>query len=413
MAARTIGVCAFVAVALALFACSSESADDGAGGSAGSGGQAGAAGSGGSAGACVPTTPTPPADAAGCDAATRLEVPEDTSARGPWPVGARLATIAGLPAEVWYPAELGTEQCKPKVEYDIREQLPDSEAQKIPDADTPMQLCDCYRDLPLDANHGPYPIVLMVHGTAAFRTLSLSLQTHWASRGFVVVAADHPGIRLKHLLALLIGQPTGETIDQAGDIEKMLPELKAPSGDLAFLDGHVDAARLGLAGHSAGGGAIAGFGDSAQVLIPLSAGGTQAGSALVSSLVVSGMSDGVVDFTSKVVAGYDASPAKKRLVGVTGAGHSLPTDLCTLGAEQGGILQIAADHGVDVPPTIVKLAQDGCAPENLSAEAGMKIVRGVTTAALEETLACSATATAQLANTESSYPDVGDFRQEL
>ena len=110
---------------------------------------------------------------------------------------------------------------------------------------------------------------------------------------------------------------------------------------------------------------------------------------------------------------YDGSPTKKRLVGVTGAGHSLPTDLCTLGADKGGILQIAVDHGVDVPATIVKLAQDGCAAENLAPEDGLAIVRGVTTAALEETLSCSAGATTALSGTQSTYPEVGDFREAL
>ena len=47
--------------------------------------------------------------------------------------------------------------------------------------------------------------VVFVHGTASFRTQSLTQMTHWASRGFVVLAADHPKIRLKDLLANLGG----------------------------------------------------------------------------------------------------------------------------------------------------------------------------------------------------------------
>ena len=45
-----------------------------------------------------------------------------------------------------------------------------------------------------------FPVIVFVHGTAGWRSQSLSLVSHWASRGFVVVAADYPGICLHDLL---------------------------------------------------------------------------------------------------------------------------------------------------------------------------------------------------------------------
>src|SRR5690606_28553268 len=115
-----------------------------------------------------------------------------------------------------------------------------------------------------------------VHGTAGFRSQSLELVEHWASRGFVVLAADHPGLWLKDLLGSVCGAPMVPQ-DLGGDLGRMVAAVQAPAGELEFLAGHVDAGRIGMAGHSAGGNAIAGSGSVAQVLIPMAAGGVKAG----------------------------------------------------------------------------------------------------------------------------------------
>ncbi len=107
---------------------------------------------------------TRPAPAPTCPAApaARSCLSRDTSLPGPWPVGARTVTIGGLTVEVWYPAELGSEAEQEKIRYDIRTGLPDAEQGKVPDADNPWQDCECWQDLPLDADHGPYPAVIFV-----------------------------------------------------------------------------------------------------------------------------------------------------------------------------------------------------------------------------------------------------------
>ena len=56
----------------------------------------------------------------------------------------------------------------------------------------------------------------------------------------------------------MIAQEIGSDADRS---------IKVPVGDLGFLKDHVDSARIGMAGHSAGGGAIKSFGGVAQVLI--------------------------------------------------------------------------------------------------------------------------------------------------
>ena len=176
-----------------------EQAGSGTAGSATAGSGTSGSGTAGS-GAGMNITPLPESQAKmGCDGASLLaskQGGDDPGVRGPWPVGVQTVTIDGLTTEVWYPAKIGSQAGKAYAQYDIREQLPDKDATKIPDAKNPLQNCDCHRDLPLDTEHGKYPVVLFIHGTAAFRTQSLTQMTHWASRGFVVLSADHPKIRL-------------------------------------------------------------------------------------------------------------------------------------------------------------------------------------------------------------------------
>lgn len=344
-----------------------------------------------------------------CDGTKLLALPTDPSARGPWAVGAKTITIAGLTAEVWYPAPPASSAGKPSVTYDLREHLPAADRAKIPDADSPLQPCDCVRDLPFDDAHGPYPVVVFVHGTAGFRTQSLTFMTHWASRGFVVVAADHPGITLGDILG-----GGGAGADQAGDARKILVAMRAPSGDIAFLASHIDSSRMALAGHSAGGNAVASLGEEkgVRVIIPMAARGVNPGAAVKSTLVLGGQADGIALY-SRVQDGYDASPAKKRLVGLANAGHLAFSDLCAVGKEKGGLLQIATDHGVSVNPLIARLARDGCGATQLAPEAGWKIVDYATSAVLEEELQCSASAAASVAKIQSAVPNVAEYREQL
>jgi hypothetical protein len=387
-----------VAAAALLLACGGgETPSSSGGGGTGTTSGAGAGGAGGAAAVKEVM----------CEGSLLLALPEDPAAEGPWPVGARTVTVAGLVTEIWYPAVVGSEAGKDKVLYDLREHLPAADQGKIPDADNPFQPCNCYRDLPLDEAHGPYPQVLFIHGTAAFRSQSATQMAHWASRGFVVVASDHPGIGLADILGGKFGMS-----DQPGDATKVLDALDAPAGELAFLAGKLAKGKLALSGHSAGGGAIEGFGDRAKVLIPMAAGGVKAGPALGSSLILGAQDDGIVKYSSQQ-SGYESSPVKKRLVGLSGAGHLAFSDLCAIGADKGGILQVAIDHGVNVNPLIAKLATDGCKAGQLAPEKGWAIINAASSAVLEESLSCSTSAAAKLSAIKATYADVGEYQEAL
>src|SRR6185312_10592148 len=139
-------------------------------GAAGSGGN-GAAGAAGTAG-------TGGMNAAGGRGAEKpptrsIEVPKDPGEKGPWPVGVRTLDLDlgnGLktPVEVWYPAKPGSESEATKVSYDLTAWLPPEHG--IPAEAPKVHIdCDCYRELAPDLEHGPYPVVVIVHGQASFR----------------------------------------------------------------------------------------------------------------------------------------------------------------------------------------------------------------------------------------------------
>ncbi|HET8707593.1 MAG TPA: hypothetical protein VFM46_14905, partial [Pseudomonadales bacterium] len=136
-----------------------------------------------------------------CSHAQPLNVASDPSTPGPWAVGAQTATLhdddgQSLTTEIWYPAAVGAAQGKTPITYDLHQFLSPGDAAKLSDQAL-SQACDCYASLPLDTQNGPYPVILLLHGSGSFRTASLSLAVHWASRGFVVMAADYPALQLK------------------------------------------------------------------------------------------------------------------------------------------------------------------------------------------------------------------------
>ncbi|MBL9102357.1 MAG: hypothetical protein JNL82_15435 [Myxococcales bacterium] len=346
--------------------------------------------------------------AVGCDGVPLLAVPEDTSLPGPWPVGARAGVVDDLAFEVWYPAEPGSDAGASKLRYDIRAALPDSETAKIPDDANPWQDCECYRDLPVDAAHGPYPVILFVHGTAGFRSQSLEFVTHWASRGFVVVAADHPGLWLKDLLGSLCGVPAPAQ-DLGGDLATLLAAVRAPAGDLAFLADRVDGGRVAMSGHSAGGFAVESAGAEAQVVMPMAGAGVSPGAALRSVLVLGAQSDKVVNY-SQQQDGYADSPAPKRLVGLADAGHLAFSSLCSLSNADGqDFLEIAAEY--DICGANIAGALFDCSPDYLPDPEAWQIVNYVTSAALEETLHCSA-AGDNFSGLADKFSGVGEFLAE-
>jgi len=328
----------------------------------------------------------------GCDGAKLLANPADPAKPGPWPVGAKTVTIGRLQVEVWYPAAVGSETGKPKVRYDIRKSLNPSQRALIPDADNTWQDCDCYADLPVDPDHGAFPVIVFVHGTAAFRHQSVHQTAHWASRGFVVIAADHPGLMLGDLLAQFCPDDPSGAQDLSGDVDAMLAAIAAPAGPLAFLAGKVDATRVGVVGHSAGGSAAANATGKPGVRVVASLAGNavakQAGT-LEHVLFMGGKSDQVVSY-GQVSTAFGGSAMPRDLVGITGAGHLVFSDLCdTRNAAGKNLLEVAQQYNL-CGAALAGMLFD-CDPAYIPAARGWDIVNHATSAVFESTLQCSTT----------------------
>lgn len=403
-AVRAARVGLLVGVVL-LAGCGSEDSPSTPGATAGAGGNGGQAGTGNSEAGSAGQGGETQAEMQGCSAEVKLlATPTDPAARGPWPVGARTVNIGGLTVELWYPAAPGSEQGKPPATYDLRQWLPASEKAKIPDDAAPTQTCGCHRDLPLDEGHGPYPIVLFVHGTAAFRTQSLPHMEHWASRGFVVIAADHPGLYLGDALDFKLGA------DLPANIQTLLDALEKPTTELAFLGNHLDRTRIGLAGHSAGGNGIRGFGKTpgVRVLVPLAAGGVEASDTLESTLIMGGKIDKVVNYSGQQKGYAEAAPTK-RLVGLEQAGHLFPTDLCWMSNASGqNIVETATQYQIKNANLASGLFD--CPADGLGRERARDIVNHATTAVFEEKLTCKPGDPFQ--GFSGKYPEVTEFLEE-
>lgn len=428
----------------------------GVGGSAGmsqggvpaAGGAVSAGGSGGG------TTVAQPGSGKGCGTTTLLDVPDDPGVRGPWKVGVRTVKIGRLTTEIVYPAQPGSEAGKPLQTYDVRDWLPASERSKVPDDASPAVQPiggDLYRDLPIDAAHGPYPVIIYIHGTASFRIAGGSTLVHWASRGFIVVGADYPGLFLADQLCAATSQAaaggtppcscaqTGDK-DIPGDVNTQLTALGNPTGDLAFLAGRLDMQRVGISGHSQGACASASLSTlpNVQIVIPMT-GSLQVlpSPSLKSVMFIAGMEDQVIGYDSnlfgnvvcmppvqvqgqaapisnKVAFGASAGPpgVTKRLVGIAGGGHLVPTDLCqnnafgrnaVTEAEHDGVCGIDQATYIGLP----KIFDCG----KIDMPTGVHTVEYASTAALEETLLCK-DRTAIFANIKTALPTIGEFIEQ-
>jgi predicted dienelactone hydrolase len=326
--------------------------------------------------------PTPPSDAASPDAPPPDAAPDaatklgcsgtDPALPGPWPVGVRTITLAGLTVEIWYPAVPGSEKDHAPIAYDLAAELPPRTLRHP----VPTSPCPCYRDLPPDTAHGPYPLVLYAHGLTLLRWASVTLTAHWASHGFVVIAPDFPGARLADVLA---GRP-------ATNLSRSVTDAAA------VLDAYYAAPpipvtpQLALTGHSYGAELVSRLSATrGDVIIAMAERGVIPSARHFYTLVVGGTEDRVERW-SKQQAGFQTSPSPKLLVPIPGAGHMSFTDICNTSP---GLY--AAAHAAGAPMTgfLAYLADRGCAQTSLTATQSWPPILTATTTALESSFCSS------------------------
>ena len=155
----------------------------------------------------------------------RIDV-KATTATGTPPRGPRT-----LPTEIWYPAAQGT---APGIAYDTI----------LRDGETQIQLHGrASRDAtPAD---GSFPLLIVSHGFPGNRYLLSHLAENMASKGYVVVAADHPESTYDDM-----GPFTSTLVNRAVDQRFLLDSMAGLDDDLGAI---TDAENTGVVGYSMGG----------------------------------------------------------------------------------------------------------------------------------------------------------------
>jgi predicted dienelactone hydrolase len=302
-------------------------------------------------------TTTAPATTAPAPAA-----PAQAYARpGPHPVGTIELMLGDWPVTVWYPAVAGSQTGRPKATYDLRAYLPAAEQAKVASTTSAVFTTDAFANLP--AAPGSVPLVLFSHGLGGYRQQSSFLTTALASWGFVVAAPEH---RSRDLTAVLEGRLAAGPSD-VDDLRQTIALLIAENARAGGpLQGRVDATRVALVGHSAGGGAAFQLADDPSAGVDAVVGLAPAISAErpglrhpVPSLTVAGTADVVIP-PSRVDAAWQAIAGPKRLVTLGGVTHLGFMDTCLQSGGDGGVLAEAERAGVAVPELVVRLFADGC-----------------------------------------------------
>lgn len=292
---------------------------------------------------------------------------ELTSAPAEAGVAVATRTVAhdGVTLEVWYPVvEDGGDVAS--ILMDFVEYIPQSFVDAVPGFMLPDIESPVVRDGPVRDAGEPLPVVLFSHGFGGMRIQSFSLATHLASRGYVVVAPDHPGRMLTDVLPCIFAPPL-EGCDLSGFASDPGPPGLAAA--LAWVDeasedgefaGRLDTDALGIMGHSAGASSVTTFAalePRVRAVVPMAGGGPP--DVDVPLLRIDGSCDGFVPAASPT--SIDGR-SRATFVTVHGAGHLAFSDLCELDiagfAEE--FLDVRDDLNAALYPQLKGLGTDGC-----------------------------------------------------
>ena len=323
---------------------------------------------------------------------------------GPYVAGVTTLSLADREVEIWYPADPGAEAGVDPDQYFIRDWLPPViDGLLDPTANPPFEQ-DAYRDIPASRN-GPFPTVIFAHGYAAFRMQSSFLTAHLARWGFVVVSVDY----LERGLGAALGFGPEEPIDDVVVTRLALDALadaSATSGNL--LSGIAAMDRFVIAGHSAGAGTAFRFAAEPDVVgyVPMTGGGSSSGEFPDRpSLWIAGAIDQTVSL-ERVTTSYEAAATPRRFLVFDTGGHLVVSDLCAIGEEDGGIVDIAINSGLPVPENIARLGTDGCQPGALPAQEGWPVVQHAVTSFARELFGLDAEARGMGEALLLHFPDV-------
>ncbi|MEP4077822.1 alpha/beta hydrolase family protein [Haloferula sp.] len=108
----------------------------------------------------------------------------------------------------------------------------------------------------------PAPVILLSHGLGGSREVGTYLGEHWAARGYVVVAMQHPGSDsavwentppARRLAAMKAAASTESFLNRTRDVPATLDQLsKWNREEKHFLEGRLNLKKVGMTGHSFG-----------------------------------------------------------------------------------------------------------------------------------------------------------------
>lgn len=319
------------------------------------------------------------------DGPTVVELAE----RGAHGVGSLTLDLDGRRVVVWYPAAdpaAGVDE--PTDTFDITSQLsPDLQAQVPAEARVQYPVPAATGADPA-VDDGPYPLVLFSHGFAGFPEQSVDLTTHLASWGYVVAAPEHVERSLGGLLGTSAQGVTTSTDPEV--LSATLDLVTEANGEAGSpLEGLVDVEHVAVTGHSAGAGATyrtAATDDriDAFVAYSLGSGGEEnplGDAPTVPGMVMAGTDDETIPVSATEEA-YATLDEPRYLVEIAGSGHLVFSDLCRIGAEQGGLVGIVEQIGLPIPENLLRLASDGCGPDALPVDEAFPAIDGLTVAFL-------------------------------
>jgi hypothetical protein len=99
------------------------------------------------------------------------------------------------------------------------------------------------------------------------------------------------------------------------------------------------------------------------------------------SLWVAGAIDAIVE-PERTADAFDAATAPARHVVIEDMGHLGPSDICAIGENGGGVIQIALDEGLPIPDGLVRLGTDGCQEGALPPPDGWLVINHFVTSQL-------------------------------
>jgi dienelactone hydrolase len=308
---------------------------------------------------------------------------------GPFGVGETTLSLPsnGAPVEVWYPAPADSAHGTPAT-IDLKGYLPASVRPLFAKLGAVIEQTDGIRGLPIA--QGTFPLVVFSHGFLGFRTQSASLTSHLASWGFVVAAPEHLDRNLTAVLKEFLSTGTVNESGTSNDVADLEATISLMGSEdqrsTSPFYRHLDMGRIGALGHSAGGSAVeklAVADSKVKVFVGLAgasygsfgqtSSGDGASAPLQPGMLMYGERDRVVS-PGTIKNAYNQMHQPKRLIGLTGAGHLVFTDICSLGSGQGGLVAIGLRAGLALPALITLEGTDGCSLSDVAPVAQRPVI---------------------------------------